>query len=156
MSGHDQCKVVILQAEAAAAAGESSFRSFMIAVQRSASTIAILQQVIIISMCLILVQLSFISTNSVLLQYFSNTIARLLLPVDGAHAASCEEMGTAVSRVEAAAHKGLLQCIDTVMAEVCICSFVLILNELFDDVHLHSIFIHLSMTTILTKNKGID
>lgn len=81
-------------AEAAAAAGESSFRSFMIAVQRSASSVAILQQ------------------------YFSNTIARLLLPVDGAHTASCEEMGTAVSRVEAAAHKGLLQCIDTVMAEV--------------------------------------
>lgn len=81
-------------AEAAAAAGESSFRSFMIAVQRSASSVAILQQ------------------------YFSNTIARLLLPVDGAHAASCEDMGTAVSRVEAAAHKGLLQCIDTVMAEV--------------------------------------
>ncbi|ONK57962.1 uncharacterized protein A4U43_C09F6210 [Asparagus officinalis] len=81
-------------AEAAAAAGESSFRSFIIAVQRSASSVAILQQ------------------------YFSNTITRLLLPVDGAHAASCEEMGTAVSRVEAAAHKGLLQCIDTVMAEV--------------------------------------
>jgi len=59
----------------------------------------------------------------ILLQYFSNTIARLLLPVDGAHVASCEEMGTAVSKVEAAAHKGLLQCIDTVMAEVYICSF---------------------------------
>ncbi|KAJ6835651.1 exocyst complex component 5-like [Iris pallida] len=81
-------------AEAAAAAGESSFRSFMIAVQRSASSVAILQQ------------------------YFSNTIARLLLPVDGVHMASCEEMGTAVSSVETAAHKGLLQCIDTVMAEV--------------------------------------
>lgn len=51
-------------------------------------------------------------------QYFSNTISRLLLPVDGAHAASCEEMGAAVSSVEGAAHKGLLQCIDTVMAEV--------------------------------------
>ncbi|XP_008807526.1 exocyst complex component 5 [Phoenix dactylifera] len=81
-------------AEAAAAAGESSIRSFMIAVQRCASSVAILQQ------------------------YFSNTISRLLLPVDGAHAASCEEMGTAVSSVEGAAHKGLLQCIDTVMAEV--------------------------------------
>jgi hypothetical protein len=33
------------QAEAAAAAGESSFRSFMIAVQRCASSVAILQQV---------------------------------------------------------------------------------------------------------------
>lgn len=81
-------------AEAAAAAGETSFTFFMTAVQRSASSVAILQQ------------------------YFSNTIARLLLPVDGAHAASCEEMGVAVSRVETAAHKGLLQCIDTVMAEV--------------------------------------
>ncbi|EAY82701.1 hypothetical protein OsI_37917 [Oryza sativa Indica Group] len=81
-------------AEAAAAAGESSFRSFMIAVQRCASSVAILQQ------------------------YFSNTISRLLLPVDGAHPSACEDMGSAVSVVEAAAHKGLLQCIDTVMSEV--------------------------------------
>ena len=69
----------------------------------------------------------------ILLQYFSNTIARLLLPVDGAHAASCEEMGTAVSKVEAAAYKGLLQCIDTVMAEVRISSFFLIPNSLMVD-----------------------
>ncbi|KAJ4805111.1 Exocyst complex component 5 [Rhynchospora pubera] len=82
------------QAEAAAAAGENSFKAFMIAVQRCANSIAILQQ------------------------YFSNTISRLLLPVEGAHAASCEQMGTAISNVEGAAHKGLLQCIDTVMAEV--------------------------------------
>ncbi|KAJ4779172.1 Exocyst complex component 5 [Rhynchospora pubera] len=82
------------QAEAAAAAGENSFKAFMIAVQRCANSIAILQQ------------------------YFSNTISRLLLPVEGAHTASCEEMGTAISNVEGAAHKGLLQCIDTVMAEV--------------------------------------
>jgi len=34
-----------MQAEAAAAAGESSFRSFMIAVQRSGSSVAIIQQV---------------------------------------------------------------------------------------------------------------
>ncbi|XP_073007870.1 exocyst complex component 5-like [Typha latifolia] len=81
-------------AEAAAAAGETSFRSFMIAVQRCASSVAILQQ------------------------YFSNTISRHLFPVDGAHAASCEEMATSVSSIEGAAHKGLLQCIDTVMAEV--------------------------------------
>ncbi|KAG9454738.1 hypothetical protein H6P81_007642 [Aristolochia fimbriata] len=81
-------------AEAAAAAGESSFRSFMVAVQRCASSVAIVQQ------------------------YFTNSIARLLLPVDGAHAASCEEMVTAMSRAEAAAFKGLQQCIETVMAEV--------------------------------------
>ncbi|CAL4903623.1 unnamed protein product [Urochloa decumbens] len=81
-------------AEAAASAGESSFRSFMIAVQRCASSVAILQQ------------------------YFSNTISRLLLPVDGAHPSACEDMGSAVSVVEAAAHKGLLLCIDTVMSEV--------------------------------------
>ncbi|CAN6330905.1 unnamed protein product [Urochloa humidicola] len=81
-------------AEAAATAGESSFRSFMIAVQRCASSVAILQQ------------------------YFSNTISRLLLPVDGAHPSACEDMGSAVSVVEAAAHKGLLLCIDTVMSEV--------------------------------------
>ncbi|CAA6658071.1 unnamed protein product [Spirodela intermedia] len=81
-------------AEAAAAAGENGIRSFVVAVQRCASSVSILQQ------------------------YFSNTISRLLLPVDGAHAACCEEMGTSISRVETAAQKGLLQCIDTVMAEV--------------------------------------
>ncbi|XP_052170300.1 exocyst complex component SEC10b [Diospyros lotus] len=81
-------------AEAAAAAGESSFRSFMVAVQRSSSSVAIVQQ------------------------YFSNSISRLLLPVDGAHASSCEEMATAMSRAEGAAYKGLQQCIETVMAEV--------------------------------------
>ncbi|CAJ1950635.1 unnamed protein product [Sphenostylis stenocarpa] len=81
-------------AEAAAAAGESSFRSFMIAVQRSGSSVAIIQQ------------------------YFTNSISRLLLPVDGAHAAACEEMATALSSAEAAAYKGLQQCIETVMAEV--------------------------------------
>ncbi|KAL2254549.1 exocyst complex component SEC10b [Sesamum indicum] len=81
-------------AEAAAAAGESSFRSFMVAVQRCGSSVAIIQQ------------------------YFANSISRLLLPVDGAHAASCEEMSTAMSRAEATAYKGLQQCIETVMAEV--------------------------------------
>ncbi|KAJ4843879.1 Exocyst complex component S10b [Turnera subulata] len=81
-------------AEAAAAAGESSFRSFMVAVQRCGSSVAIVQQ------------------------YFTNSISRLLLPVDGAHAASCEEMAAAMSTAESAAHKGLQQCIETVMAEV--------------------------------------
>lgn len=81
-------------AEAAAAAGEGSFRSFMVAVQRCGSSVAIVQQ------------------------YFSNSISRLLLPVDGAHAASCEEMATAMSSAEGAAYKGLQQCIETVMAEV--------------------------------------
>jgi len=52
------------------------------------------------------------------LQYFSNSISRLLLPVDGAHTAACEEMATAMSSAEAAAYKGLQQCIETVMAEV--------------------------------------
>ncbi|XAR54015.1 hypothetical protein NMG60_11028994 [Bertholletia excelsa] len=82
------------QAEAAAAAGESSFRSFMVAVQRCSSSVAIVQQ------------------------YFANSISRLLLPVDGAHAASCEEMASAMSSAEGAAYKGLQQCIETVMAEV--------------------------------------
>ncbi|KAL2552364.1 Exocyst complex component SEC10 [Forsythia ovata] len=81
-------------AEAAAAAGESSFRSFMVAVQRCGSSVAIVQQ------------------------YFANSISRLLLPVDGAHAASCEDMATAMSNAEGAAYKGLQQCIETVMAEV--------------------------------------
>ncbi|KAM7275207.1 hypothetical protein ACFE04_017073 [Oxalis oulophora] len=81
-------------AEAAAAAGETSFKSFMVAVQRCGSSVAIVQQ------------------------YFSNSISRLLLPVDGAHAASCEEMANALSSAEASAYKGLQQCIETVMAEV--------------------------------------
>ncbi|GMY23754.1 exocyst complex component SEC10b [Fagus crenata] len=81
-------------AEAAAAAGESSFRSFMVAVQRCGSSVAIVQQ------------------------FFANSMSRLLLPVDGAHAASCEEMANAMSSAEAAAYKGLQQCIETVMAEV--------------------------------------
>lgn len=61
------------------------------------------------------------------LQYFANSISRLLLPVDGAHAASCEEMATAMSSAEAAAYKGLQQCIETVMAEV---SWVLHLSRI--------------------------
>lgn len=81
-------------AENAAAAGESSFRSFMVSVQRCGSSVAILQQ------------------------YFVNSISRLLLPVDGAHAASSEEMAAAMSRAESVACKGLQQCIETVIAEV--------------------------------------
>lgn len=41
--------------------------------------------------------------------------------MDGAHAASCEEMSTAMSSAEASAYKGLQQCIETVMAEVSYC-----------------------------------
>ena len=52
------------------------------------------------------------------LQFFANSMSRLLLPVDGAHAASCEEMAIAMSSAEAAAYNGLQQCIETVMAEV--------------------------------------
>uniref|UniRef100_A0A0D6R2M0 Exocyst complex component Sec10 n=1 Tax=Araucaria cunninghamii TaxID=56994 RepID=A0A0D6R2M0_ARACU len=81
-------------AEAAAAAGESGFRAFMVAVQRATSNVALVQQ------------------------HFGNTITRLLLPVDGAHAACCEEMAMAMSSAESAALKGLQQCIETVMAEV--------------------------------------
>lgn len=39
--------------------------------------------------------------------------------MDGAHAASSEEMATAMSRAESVACKGLQQCIETVIAEVC-------------------------------------
>ncbi|MCO5584546.1 hypothetical protein L7F22_038474 [Adiantum nelumboides] len=81
-------------AEAAAAAGESSFRAFMVAVQRSTTNVAMVQQ------------------------HFVSTVARLLLPVDGAHAACCEEMAASMSNAEGAALKGLQQCIDTVMVEV--------------------------------------
>nr|GEV97688.1 exocyst complex component SEC10B-like isoform X1 [Tanacetum cinerariifolium] len=44
-------------------------------------------------------------------------VSRILLPVDGAHAASCEEMATPMSSAEGAAYKGLQQCIETIMAE---------------------------------------
>ncbi|MFQ6654153.1 hypothetical protein Gotur_025240 [Gossypium turneri] len=92
--GSSVSRRVTSQAEAAAAAGESSFKSFMVAVQRAGSSVAIVQQ------------------------YFANSISRLLLPVDGSHAATYEEMATAMSSAEGAAFKGLHQCIETVMAEV--------------------------------------
>ncbi|KAL8501597.1 hypothetical protein ACS0TY_020926 [Phlomoides rotata] len=85
---------VTSSAEAAAATGESSFKSFMIAVQWSGSSVAIVQQ------------------------YFTNSVSQLLLPVDAVYAASCEEMASAMSSAEGSACKGLQQCIDTVMAEV--------------------------------------
>ena len=53
-------------------------------------------------------------------QHFITTIARLLLPVDGAHAACCEEMAASMSDAEGAALKGLQQCIDIVMVEASI------------------------------------
>uniref|UniRef100_A0A7I4E8W1 Exocyst complex component Sec10 n=1 Tax=Physcomitrium patens TaxID=3218 RepID=A0A7I4E8W1_PHYPA len=81
-------------AEAAAAAGERAVRGFMVAVQRATSNVALVQQ------------------------HFVNSVARLLLPVDGAHASCCEEMATAMALSEASALKGLQICIDTIMAEV--------------------------------------
>jgi hypothetical protein len=81
-------------AEAAAAAGERAVRAFMVAVQRATSNVALVQQ------------------------HFVNSVARLLLPVDGAHASCCEEMATAMANSEASALKGLQICIDTIMAEV--------------------------------------
>lgn len=80
--------------ESAAAAGESSFKTFMLALQQCGSSVVILQQ------------------------YFANSISQLLLPVDGAHAATCEEMASAMSSAEAAAYKGLQLCVETLMAEV--------------------------------------
>lgn len=63
------------------------------------------------------------------MQHFVNSISRLLLPVDGAHAACCEEMANAMANSEAAALKGLQTCIDTILAEVCIlCDFPSILG----------------------------
>ncbi|GBG59446.1 hypothetical protein CBR_g38471 [Chara braunii] len=81
-------------AEAAAAAGESSVRGFLVAVQRATTNVAMLQQ------------------------HFLSTIARLLLPVEGAHAACCEEMASGMSRAEERALSGLRLCLDTVLAEV--------------------------------------
>ncbi|KAF5774676.1 putative exocyst complex component Sec10 [Helianthus annuus] len=80
--------------EGAATAGETSFRSFMLALQGCGSSVAMIQQ------------------------YFVKSISRLLLPVDGAHAASCEEMSSAMSGAESSAIKGLQQCIDIVIVEV--------------------------------------
>lgn len=98
----------------------------MVAVQRCGSSVAIVQQVRLFALCAYWIfvneLLSFQilhSHQALLLQYFANSISRLLLPVDGAHAASCEEMATAMSIAEGTAHKGLNQCIETVMAEVC-------------------------------------
>ncbi|CAI9277973.1 unnamed protein product [Lactuca saligna] len=81
-------------AEGAVSVGETSFKSFMVALQACGSSVAIIQQ------------------------YFGNTISRLLLPVDGAHASSCEEMASAMSSAESSACKGLQQCIDIVIVEV--------------------------------------
>ena len=55
------------------------------------------------------------------LKYFANSISQLFLPVDGAHAASCEEMATTMSSAKTATYKGLKKCIETVMVEVCSC-----------------------------------
>lgn len=70
------------------------------------------------------------------LQYFANSISRLLLPVDGAHAAACEEMATAMSSAEAAAYKGLQQCIETVMAEVS-CAYNIVCDRLISSARLY-------------------
>ncbi|KAL1534517.1 Exocyst complex component 5 [Salvia divinorum] len=80
--------------ETAAAAGESGFISFMLALQQCGSSVVVLQQ------------------------FFANSVSQILLPVEGAHAAACEEMASAMSSAEAAAYKGLQLCIETVMAEV--------------------------------------
>ncbi|GJR72395.1 exocyst complex component SEC10A-like protein [Tanacetum coccineum] len=80
-------------AEAAAATGEIHFRSFMVALQACGSSVATIQQ------------------------YFAKSISRLLLPVDGAHAATCEEMAAAMSSAESSACQGLQQCIEIVISE---------------------------------------
>ncbi|XP_047983004.1 exocyst complex component SEC10b-like [Salvia hispanica] len=80
--------------ETAAAAGESGFKTFMLALQQCGSSVVVLQQ------------------------FFANSVSQILLPVEGAHAAACEEMASAMSSAEAAAYKGLQLCIETVMAEV--------------------------------------
>ncbi|GKC59070.1 exocyst complex component SEC10A-like protein [Tanacetum coccineum] len=81
-------------AEAAAATGEIHFRSFMVALQACGSSVAIIQQ------------------------YFAKSISRLLLPVDGAHTATCEEIAAAMSSAESSACQGLHRCIEIVISEV--------------------------------------
>lgn len=66
----------------------------------------------IIDLCQIL------QVRTLILQFFANSVSQILLPVEGAHAAACEEMASAMSSAEAAAYKGLQLCIETVMAEV--------------------------------------
>lgn len=135
-----------VQAEAAASAGERAVRGFMVAVCRATSYVASVQQVrfhhsrmkttifrcMFKALCISHVLTynyrptyrCFLCINHVLTyrcflwQYLANNISRLLLPVDGAHAACCEQMATAMANSERAALKGLQMCIDTIMAEV--------------------------------------
>ncbi len=51
-------------------------------------------------------------------QHFMNTVLRMLLPVDGAHSACCEEMAAAMANTERTALKGLQSCINAMIAEV--------------------------------------
>lgn len=80
-------------AEAAASAGERAVRGFMVAVYRA-------------------------TTNATSVQQYLTSISRLLLPLDGTHAACCEQMALSMANSERAALKGLQLCIDTIMAEV--------------------------------------
>ncbi|PWA35390.1 Exocyst complex component Sec10-like protein [Artemisia annua] len=48
---------------------------------------------------------------------YANSISRLLLPVDGAHAPICEEMAATMSSVENSVCQGLHQCIKIVISE---------------------------------------
>ncbi|CAK9230355.1 unnamed protein product [Sphagnum troendelagicum] len=79
---------------AATIAGEKSVRVFMVAIQRATSNVAMVQQ------------------------HFMNTVLRMLLPVDGAHSACCEEMAAAMANTERTALKGLQSCINAMIAEL--------------------------------------
>ena len=50
---------------------------------------------------------------------------RILLPVDGAHATTCEEMAAVMSSAENSACQGLHQCIEIVISEVSIRTLML-------------------------------
>lgn len=124
-----------IKAEAAASAGERAVRGFMVAVYRATTNATSVQQVrshhlgvkdgthpvfasgrLCPYSCTKCVQKR-IHMFASIWQYLTS-ISRLLLPLDGTHAACCEQMALSMANSERAALKGLQLCIDTIMAEV--------------------------------------
>eukprot|EP00271_Cylindrocystis_brebissonii_P012665 TRINITY_DN3160_c0_g1_i1.p1 TRINITY_DN3160_c0_g1~~TRINITY_DN3160_c0_g1_i1.p1 ORF type:complete len:828 (+),score=228.71 TRINITY_DN3160_c0_g1_i1:254-2737(+) len=81
-------------AESAAQAGFQGIRTFLAAVKRASSHVAAVHA------------------------HFVNTVARLLLPVDGAQSRTLDELQQKMADAEAMALKGLETCIEAAMAEV--------------------------------------
>uniref|UniRef100_A0A7I4A0Z0 Exocyst complex component Sec10 n=1 Tax=Physcomitrium patens TaxID=3218 RepID=A0A7I4A0Z0_PHYPA len=81
-------------AEAASSAGESSFRAFMAAIQSATTNMTMLQR------------------------FFNASVSQSLLAQEGAHAACCDAIASAIADAENAALRGLQGSLDTVLAEV--------------------------------------